>query len=316
MPSEKPWTSSSALPRNWILTKIMPPDCLAWQPGGVFVCGGFDGYGMTRRNVVYLPIYSRFQSTCHIRGMTSKYQDELNLMVISIHMPHTWHDAVPARHIAIISKFQSTCHIRGMTCTRSAKPQPHKLFQSTCHIRGMTLLMPLHMRNGVISIHMPHTWHDHYALVNRHSRGCISIHMPHTWHDAPSTSACSSWNRFQSTCHIRGMTRSVSCARARLSISIHMPHTWHDVIVHFQFRQFVISIHMPHTWHDHGRRRRGGCITAFQSTCHIRGMTRTAFSCALSKQFQSTCHIRGMTQRQYHDTPGQRHFNPHATYVA
>ena len=34
----------------------------------------------------------------------------------------------------------------------------------------------------VISIHMPHTWHDLipvYAAVRVH----ISIHMPHTWHD-------------------------------------------------------------------------------------------------------------------------------------
>ena len=113
MPSEKPWTSSSALPRNWILTKIMPPDCLAWQPGGVFVCGGFDGYGMTRRNVVYLPIYSRFQSTCHIRGMT-----------------------YPTCFLLYFCVFQSTCHIRGMTSGSAVRPTNLQL-QSTCHIRGM-----------------------------------------------------------------------------------------------------------------------------------------------------------------------------------
>ena len=37
----------------------------------------------------------------------------------------------------------------------------------------------------VISIHMPHTWHDtedrpSYDFEN------ISIHMPHTWHDLRS----------------------------------------------------------------------------------------------------------------------------------
>ena len=159
MPSEKPWTSSSALPRNWILTKIMPPDCLAWQPGGVFVYGGFDGYGMTRRNVVYLPIYSRFQSTCHIRGMT-----DLNL-----------------RHLAP-KAFQSTCHIRGMTqrCRTCSKAC---IFQSTCHIRGMTLRTTAGDDAVNISIHMPHTWHDN-KLDRRAMDKFISIHMPHTWHDA------------------------------------------------------------------------------------------------------------------------------------
>ena len=138
MPSEKPWTSSSALPRNWILTKIMPPDCLAWQPGDVFVCGGFDGYGMTRRNVGYLPIYSRFQSTCHIRGMTSS----------------------AVRSTTLLSTFQSTCHIRGMT--RRGFPR---------------------FGSCVISIHMPHTWHDVPDSRPRSTDTLISIHMPHTWHD-------------------------------------------------------------------------------------------------------------------------------------
>ena len=141
MPSEKPWTSSSALPRNWILTKIMPPDCLAWQPGGVCVCGGFDGYGMTRRNVVYLPIYSRFQSTCHIRGMTSC-----------------------SRSVAIPFEFQSTCHIRGMTL--------HGLVDAPLH-GGISIHMPHTWHDGPslfasvsgsISIHMPHTWHDRKAV--------------------------------------------------------------------------------------------------------------------------------------------------------
>ena len=46
----------------------------------------------------------------------------------------------------------------------------------------------------VISIHMPHTWHDAvqrdlgFAVI-------ISIHMPHTWHDAwnQSPARCSSY---------------------------------------------------------------------------------------------------------------------------
>ncbi len=205
MPSEKPWTSSSALPRNWILTKIMPPDCLAWQPGDVFVCGGFDGYGMTRRNVVYLPIYSRFQSTCHIRGMTLREARQIQDSRISIHMPHTWHDAIcmvgmsgrlsisihmphtwhDARQTAgpmSISSFQSTCHIRGMTGC-SAAEAGGSTFQSTCHIRGMTA-----------------------AFLCLYSKGGV----------------------FQSTCHIRGMTAKSTQTEKALKISIHMPHTWHD----------------------------------------------------------------------------------------
>ena len=51
---------------------------------------------------------------------------------------------------------------------------------------------------------------------------------------------------------------------------------------------------MPHTWHDSGttqtRRAR-----AFQSTCHIRGMTIPEGFRPQHGIFQSTCHIRGMT---------------------
>ena len=100
-----------------------------------------------------------FQSTCHIRGMTTApfiwitladdfnphatyvawhQQRDLiaNLWEISIHMPHTWHD------LSVNGK----------------------------------------QRVGLISIHMPHTWHD--AAVDLVTvRVQISIHMPHTWHD-------------------------------------------------------------------------------------------------------------------------------------
>ncbi len=34
------------------------------------------------------------------------------------------------------------------------------IFQSTCHIRGMTFLLLGRCRASLISIHMPHTWHD------------------------------------------------------------------------------------------------------------------------------------------------------------
>ena len=141
----------------------MPPDCLAWQPGDVFVCGGFDGYGMTRRNVGYLPIYSRFQSTCHIRGMTSS----------------------AVRSTTLLSTFQSTCHIRGMT-GRILPFRRRPRFQSTCHIRGMTANRAIMQGDAKISIHMPHTWHD-LACFHVVPLVLISIHMPHTWHDVPDS---------------------------------------------------------------------------------------------------------------------------------
>ena len=36
----------------------------------------------------------------------------------------------------------------------------------------------------LISIHMPHTWHDAKVLVPENAPISISIHMPHTGHDA------------------------------------------------------------------------------------------------------------------------------------
>ena len=159
MPSEKPWTSSSVLPRNWILTKIMPPDCLAWQPGGVFVCGGFDGYGMTRRNVVYLPIYSRFQSTCHIRGMT---------------------------------------------CSRPKLSSAFG-FQSTCHIRGMTVSCHLHPPRNHFNPHATYVaWHQ--PLSRKHRLANFNPHATYVaWPLNKQQEVSMNW--FQSTCHIRGMTR-------------------------------------------------------------------------------------------------------------
>ena len=38
-----------------------------------------------------------FQSTCHIRGMTHQGRIGVAQRMISIHMPHTWHDMLPAQ---------------------------------------------------------------------------------------------------------------------------------------------------------------------------------------------------------------------------
>ena len=56
----------------------------------------------------------------------------------------------------------------------------------------------------------------------------ISIHMPHTWHDTVIAAAVVVRAKFQSTCHIRGMTIPHLLSAVLLRISIHMPHTWHD----------------------------------------------------------------------------------------
>ena len=43
---------------------------------------------------------------------------------------------------------------------------------------------PMHHRRPIlISIHMPHTWHDARLYRRCRTRLPISIHMPHTWHD-------------------------------------------------------------------------------------------------------------------------------------
>ena len=181
---------------------------------------------MTRRNVGYLPIYSRFQSTCHIRGMTSSAVRSTTLLSTfqsTCHIRGMTGRILPFRRRP---RFQSTCHIRGMTfASRSAFLS--SVFQSTCHIRGMTdpyielgekIAISIHMPHTwhdramlygdwdvFISIHMPHTWHDDWRK-ERAEVGEISIHMPHTWHDLEGENILDPDYKFQSTCHIRGMT--------------------------------------------------------------------------------------------------------------
>ena len=57
----------------------------------------------------------------------------------------------------------------------------------------------------IISIHMPHTWHD-FLCGQKLADEIISIHMPHTWHDWSRKAQNKEPVQFQSTCHIRGMT--------------------------------------------------------------------------------------------------------------
>ena len=146
-------------------------------------------------------------------------------------MPHTWHDM---SRIGILSR--------------------SRIFQSTCHIRGMTHLLGHICVQLVISIHMPHTWHDDVIGRPNLSDESISIHMPHTWHDALDPrkirSSADISIHMPHTCHIRGMTNSGCSSILVLNISIHMPHTWHDYAAWADAVRKIISIHMPHTWHD------------------------------------------------------------------
>ena len=173
------------------------------------------------------------------------------------------------------------------------------------------------MMAALISIHMPHTWHDDSAVLLGILFIPISIHMPHTWHDT----------------EVPVMLTLVKI------ISIHMPHTWHDLYIACNAaarRLFQSTCHIRGMTVDVVRQL--NTTRGFQSTCHIRGMTFLRPSCYASCLFQSTCHIRGMTLRKldpgtkfcisihmphtWHDPVrradrrGRGNFNPHATYVA
>ena len=91
----------------------------------------------------------------------------------------------------------------------------------TVHALGLDLAQ-------LISIHMPHTWHDP-APAKAEAEEVISIHMPHTWHDPAENHFPTGFLLFQSTCHIRGMTCCQRFGNQVKKISIHMPHTWHDL---------------------------------------------------------------------------------------
>ena len=141
--------------------------------------------------------------------------------------------------------------------------------------------------------------------------------MPHTWHDVMLSGKSCAAVSFQSTCHIRGMTNVPLLSFQIVFISIHMPHMWHDLLRTTAGNDAVnISIHMPHTWHDLTMPKSATAKSAFQSTCHIRGMTTEPESTVLGWLFQSTCHIRGMTCGSTLKVFIPCDFNPHATYVA
>ena len=105
--------------------------------------------------------------------------------------------------------------------------------------------------------------------------------------------------QFQSTCPLRGTTRSTTSAAADQSISIHVPLAGHDLAamlstfaeVGFQSTcplrgtTAVISPSTP------------PMLSVFQSTCPLRGTTRYQYSNILQWLFQSTCPLRGTTIR-------------------
>ena len=235
-----------------------------------------------------------FQSTCHIRGMTYAL---LLLHVqpwISIHMPHTWHDIHEwnllwlylnfnphATYVAwhLTQNHNTTIHNFNPHATYVAWPSIKplldllKIFQSTCHIRGMTGNTAGSAQKKYISIHMPHTWHD-----PRVPWGCParSYFNPHATYVA--------WP----------LSRSIWQSIAR--ISIHMPHTWHDPSHTVTAVPLIISIHMPHTWHDFRNVRNDGKNMHFNPHATYVAWPKLAPLISTDYKFQSTCHIRGMTK--------------------
>ena len=145
-----------------------------------------------------------------------------------------------------------------------------------------------------ISIHMPHTWHDHVCRYQLIYIAVISIHMPHTWHDLTSAMLCTSVVSFQSTCHIRGMTpRTPATVAQRLLFQSTCNIRGMTAVVELQ-----------------------GLVDLFQSTCHIRGMTHQGRIGVAQRMI--SIHM----PHTWHDMlPAQLYnlhtdFNPHATYVA
>ena len=151
---------------------------------------------------------SIFQSTCHIRGMTLTTAYFFNFRYISIHMPHTWHDGAN--------------YAKRNFCSIISIHMPHTWHDAFVVVKAVVIVQ--------ISIHMPHTWHDIFDAAKVNGRLAISIHMPHTWHDVLNEIPDFGEQLFQSTCHIRGMTKYGKDVSDEDEISIHMPHTWHDRI--------------------------------------------------------------------------------------
>ena len=140
-------------------------------------------------------------------------------------------------------------------------------------LAGHDILLLLHHRWGFISIHVPLAGHDLHLSVSFQAVR-ISIHVPLAGHDllpqfllrkalnfnprAPcgarqkAPSPRQSGQRFQSTCPLRGTTRS-------------------EMLRHLKYRRF-------------------------QSTCPLRGTTQIPFSLIAIIVFQSTCPLRGTTE--------------------
>ena len=192
-----------------------------------------------------------FQSTPLIRGATIRRVEDVVVVVISIHAPHTRsdisirHRLALAVHISIHAPHTRSdiTLARDGTATFISIHAPHT--RSDFHLlhvshsetdfnprpsyeerRRGTRLAP----GKKISIHAPHTRSDVCCRGDFH-RYEISIHAPHTRSDGRHNSCRSVIHKFQSTPLIRGATAVGSFIETRTIISIHAPHTRSDLTI-------------------------------------------------------------------------------------
>ena len=158
---------------------------------------------------------SRFQSTCPLRGTTKLTQARIERILISIHVPLAGHDAKTLD--ALITEVEDF---------NPRAPCGARLEGGWTRINeegGISIHVPLagHDAEAVykfvpylgISIHVPLAGHDHDTALDAPA-GAISIHVPLAGHDRTRHWYRSTTWGFQSTCPLRGTTRSITQARA------------------------------------------------------------------------------------------------------
>ena len=173
-------------------------------------------------------------------------------------------------------RFQSTCPLRGTTTRWTSRDTRNLLFQSTCPLRGTTNKRRAEQDKEAISIHVPLAGHDSKGWENEYE---IENFNPRAPCGARRTTAMTlepSAAKFQSTCPLRGTTMTSSTPLYINPISIHVPLAGHDGTgSRAGSNQWNFNPRAPC-----GARHYSGGETmpqsrAFQSTCPLRGTTRT-----------------------------------------
>ena len=124
--------------------------------------------------------------------------------------------------------------------------------------------------------------------------------MPREGHDSSTCLSLEAWNKFLSTCPVRGTTTFLKHKHAGDDISIHVPREGHDprghrarlapreISIHVPreghdktrqmqlYPEREISIHVPREGHDVGGLQVAWLVLKFLSTCPVRGTTTFA----------------------------------------